>query len=216
MPVWLGSVENPRWRLLFQRVYGISSQIRVKDLPLQAFLFVWSKVNLVESVSSVAIMKLNSFQGHSVKFHLGSIRSVGNASVLFLWCRGRRENICVRFWKRKEQRAYSLQDHCKRTIKSHSSEHTVWFPKVRDALLNWQWRSKWKQWLGLNCNNNWLLFIFQFTTRAFAAYEAYRGINLITDESGSEAFVRLECSWKNPTKILDLPHIASQAKVVKR
>ena len=28
--------------------------------------------------------------------------------------------------------------------------------------------------------------------------------------------MRLECTWKNPTKILELPHIASQAKVVRR
>lgn len=46
-------------------------------------------------------------------------------------------------------------------------------------------------------------------------YEAYRGINLNADQDLNEAFVRLECSWKNPTKVLEFPHIASQANVVR-
>nr|CAH0112676.1 unnamed protein product [Daphnia galeata] len=55
----------------------------------------------------------------------------------------------------------------------------------------------------------------EFSTRAFAVYEAYRGIHLNNGESnGNEAFVRLECSWMKPTKILEFPHIASQAKVI--
>jgi len=56
----------------------------------------------------------------------------------------------------------------------------------------------------------------QFSSRAFAVYEAYRGTNIRESESteDEDAFVRLECSWKNPSKIFELPHIASQAKVV--
>jgi len=58
----------------------------------------------------------------------------------------------------------------------------------------------------------------EFSSRAFAVYEAYRGTSLSETDSAAEedAFVRLECSWKNPSKIFEIPHIASQAKVVVR
>ncbi|KAI9563949.1 hypothetical protein GHT06_007687 [Daphnia sinensis] len=56
----------------------------------------------------------------------------------------------------------------------------------------------------------------EYSTRAVATYEAYRGVDVNSDTDTNEAFVRLECSWKNPTKVLELPHIASQAKVIIR
>ncbi|XP_046442103.1 protein zwilch homolog [Daphnia pulex] len=56
----------------------------------------------------------------------------------------------------------------------------------------------------------------EFSTRAFAVYEAYRGINFNAEPDVSVAYVRLECSWMKPSKVLEFPHIASQAKVIVR
>lgn len=218
--VWPECSKNTGWWILLKRSNGFQTPCWTQGLQICAFHIIWGQVfvKITLMLASTLVTKLYLYyRGILSNFILDP--SLQSALPVFCLCDaadGEKTSVLgIEKGKNKDLTHHKITVAGPVSVSNPATQFDQLKSEMAFLTNNGEVTAHWRCSLKkiLTALSNFLLYL-QFSAKAFAVYEAYRGIHLPTEPEEDEAFVRLECCWKNPTKILELPHIASQAKVV--